>query len=506
VSQRLEVNSNSRLPITPRNGVVTLFGYGIGVRVDRGHLLFEDGIGPNRRTARLSRVRHGLKRLVVIGSDGMVSLAALRWLADQDAAFVLLERDGKILSATGPVRSSDAKLRRAQALAHESGIALQIARELIQQKLAGQENVARIKLGSPTIAQEIAGYRLQLPSAETLEAIRLLESRAASAYWSAWRSIALGFPKTDLQRVPEHWLSFGSRVSPISNSPRLAANPINAILNYLYALLESESRLAAAALGLDPGMGFLHVDAQSRDSLACDLMEAVRPQVDAYVLDWASRGLLKREWFFEKRDGNCRLMSSIASQLSETLPIWRREVAPVAERVARLLWLATPQSNRSGAPATRLTQSRKREAKGVAASLPLMSKSIQPHLCRNCGAEIPRKQKYCGSCAHVLVNMEKVAELGRIKTLMPEAQAKRSNTQLRQHSVRRKWSASSLPAWMNNETYMEQIQPKLAGIPYSAIASALGVSLPYAAKIRAGTRLPHPRHWEALAKLTLRQN
>lgn len=64
--------------LTPRHGVVTLFGYGIQIRVDRGHLVLEDGIAGNRRHARLSRVDHGLKRLVVIGSDGMVSLAALR--------------------------------------------------------------------------------------------------------------------------------------------------------------------------------------------------------------------------------------------------------------------------------------------------------------------------------------------------------------------------------------------------------------------------------------------
>ena len=39
-------------------------------------------------------------------------------------------------------------------------------------------------------------------------------------------------------------------------------NPANAMLNYLYAVLESEARLAIAALGLDPGLGFWHVDAQ----------------------------------------------------------------------------------------------------------------------------------------------------------------------------------------------------------------------------------------------------
>ena len=97
-----------------RHGVVTLSGYGISVKVDRGHLLVEDGIGANRQRARFPRVGHGLKRLVVIGSDGMISLSALRWLADQKAAFVMLERDGSVLATTGPVRPSDARLRRAQ--------------------------------------------------------------------------------------------------------------------------------------------------------------------------------------------------------------------------------------------------------------------------------------------------------------------------------------------------------------------------------------------------------
>src|ERR1700704_5083421 len=107
--------------VIPRHGVVTLFGYGIQVNVVRGHLVLKDGIGPARRQARFPRVGHGLRRLVVIGADGMVSLAALRWLADQDAAFVMLDRDGSVLATTGPVRSSDAKLRRAQSLALPNG-------------------------------------------------------------------------------------------------------------------------------------------------------------------------------------------------------------------------------------------------------------------------------------------------------------------------------------------------------------------------------------------------
>jgi CRISPR-associated endonuclease Cas1 len=132
-------------------------------------------------------------------------------------------------------------------------------------------------------ADVIARVRGTLPDAKALEQIRLFESRGAYAYWSAWSDLPINFPKSDLRRVPDHWRAFRNRVSPLTGSPRLAANPVNAILNYLYAILESETRLAIAALGLGPGLGVLHMDAPSRDSLAFDVMEPVRPMVDEYV-------------------------------------------------------------------------------------------------------------------------------------------------------------------------------------------------------------------------------
>src|SRR5579871_3030964 len=161
--------------LTPRHGILTLYGYGIRVSVDRGHLLVKDGIGLDRHQGRFARVRHGLRRLVVIGSDGFVSLAALRWLADQNAAFVMLERNGRVLVTTGPVRSSDARLRRAQALAFRSAVGLEIARELIDKKLAGQEQVVRTKLNRPKAADVIAGCRKLLETAGSIERVAILE-------------------------------------------------------------------------------------------------------------------------------------------------------------------------------------------------------------------------------------------------------------------------------------------------------------------------------------------
>jgi len=488
--------------LKPRHGVVTLYGYGITVRVDRGHLLLEDGIGPDRRVARLPRVGHGLRRLVVIGSDGMVSLSAMRWLADQDAAFVMLDRNGSLLATTGPVRPSDVRLRRAQALANQSDTALRIAVELIDKKLAGQEQVVRYKLLAPENAGVIHRYRSELAEAETMERIRLIESRAAAVYWSAWRSLSIMFPRRDEPRVPVHWRVFGTRVSPLTGSPRLAVNPPNAMLNYLYAVLESESSLAATALGLDPGLGVLHVDTKARDSLACDLMEPIRPQVDAFLLDWITRNPLKREWFFEQRDGNCRLMASFAVRLSETAPMWSRAIAPIAEKVARMFWSPNVSGSRLGLP-TRLTQRHKREAKG-SSPLPLpVSPPRRENVCRECGKTIQCEHTHCGHCAIGVAtkHMVDVARVGRLTSNSPEAQSKRRKTQCRNAMAQRSWKASSQPAWLTEEFYSGKIQPLLAQMSGSAIARTIGVSALYGGRIRRGDR-PHPRHWQALAQLT----
>ena len=492
--------SPSHNSITSRHGVVTLFGYGIQVRVSRGHLIIEDGVGAERRHFRLPRVGHGLKRLVIIGSDGIISLAALRWLADQNASFALLERNGKVLATTGPVRPSDAKLRRAQARAFGTESGLQIARELICHKLIGQERVVREILRDYDIADEIARMRESLPNAERLDLIRLAESRAAAAYWTAYRKVPITFPAKDLPRVPEHWRTFGTRTSLLTGSPRLACNPPNAALNYLYAILESESRLAAATLGLDPGLGVLHVDTTARDSLACDLMEAVRPEVDRYLLSWLLSRPLRREWFFEQRDGNCRLMSSLATQLSETAPTWARAVAPIAEWVARAFWSTIKKPD---VPvATRLTQSNKREAKGKTISAP--APAPRPNnSCLGCGGAVDKGSTHCAVCV-VPVSRERmleVARLGRIASKSPESRARVAETQRHQALSWRRWEPSNKPDWLTQEMYDEKIKPSLLRSSISQIASTLKVSIPYAANIRLGRRRPHQRHWQALFQL-----
>jgi CRISPR-associated protein Cas1 len=374
-----------------------LNGYGIRVQVNAGHLLLQDGIADERRTIRLPRVGHGLRRLVLIGSDGFITLEALRWLAEQDASFVMLDGTGKVLAVAGPVSPSDSKLRRAQALAVGNGTALKISKELISQKLAGQELLARDMLSDPATADAIARFRIMLPSAESVERVTLIEAQAAKLYWHSWAHLPILWPRKDETRIPEHWKRFGSRISPLTHSPRLAANPPNALLNLLYGILEGEARLSAVAMGMDPAIGFLHVDTPNRDSLACDLMEVCRPSgVDAFVLNWLQSEPLRKSDFWEDRNGNCRIASSLAIKLCETSDTWRRLMAPIAEYVAQEIWSSISRPTSSPARhriATRLTQRTKRAVKGTA--VPSVKTPRPERGCRGCGKTVQREAIHC---------------------------------------------------------------------------------------------------------------
>ena len=76
-----------------------------------------------------------------------------------------------------------------------------------------------------------------------------------------------------------------------------------------------------------------------------------------------------------------------------------------------------------------------------------------------------------------------------------------ANTESMRAAALKAWDPSDKPEWLDEKAYGEKIQPRLAGVTIPVISSALGVSNPYAADIRAGRRRPHPRHWLARARL-----
>jgi CRISP-associated protein Cas1 len=65
-----------------------------------------------------------------------------------------------------------------------------------------------------------------------------------------------------------------------------ATHPVNAMLNYAYAVLESQVRITTLSQGLDPTVGYLHACRPGCAALVCHLMEPLRSQVDCLVLDF----------------------------------------------------------------------------------------------------------------------------------------------------------------------------------------------------------------------------
>jgi CRISPR-associated endonuclease Cas1 len=346
----------------------------------------------------------------------------MTWLSDVGASFVMLNRLGKVRVVTGPTSPSEARLRRAQALALGNGMAVKIARELISAKLTGQQILIREKLKNVIAADSIAELQNRLGNADSIEAVRTIESRAAAEYWTAWRDISVLFARKDVYRIPTHWLFFGTRHSPLTGGPRLSVNPANSLLNYTNAVAESECRLAASACGLDPGIGFLHTDTANRDSLALDLIETIRPAIEAWLLSWLTTEPLRRSDFSESSDGNCRISSTLCSKLSDTAPTWGKLVAPWAEFVAHSLW--SGRSTQAGSVSglkTPLTQRHRREAKE--APEPKLRMPKTQHVCRGCGKPIRKEHEDCGSCAvsNATGRLINAAQIGRIAAQRPEA-------------------------------------------------------------------------------------
>jgi len=67
--------------------------------------------------------------------------------------------------------------------------------------------------------------------------------------------------------------------------------------------------------------------------LVYDLMEPIRPVVDAYLSKWISQFPLKRSWFFDERDGKYRLMADVCTELADTVQTWSREIAPIESQM-----------------------------------------------------------------------------------------------------------------------------------------------------------------------------
>ncbi len=492
----------------PRGVVHYATGYGVRVHVSRGHLTIEDGIGADRQTTRYNRATGQLRRLIVVASTGYISFDAVRWMTDAGCALIQLDHTGRVLVTSATPGNNHPVLRRAQALAVDQEVGLKISRQLIAAKFAGQQAVAATL--DADAAAAIRDHEAALAECLDLDSLRLVEAQAAAAYWAAWHGVQIRFAARDADRIPDHWTRFRQRASPLTGSPRVAIDPVNAVANLLYALLEAESSIALAAMGLDPGIGILHTDQRSRDSLALDLMEAVRPTVDGYVLDLLSQNSFAAADFAETTAGQCRVMPTLALRLAGTALTWAGEVAPHAERIARGL----AEHAGIAPPPTALTGQSRRSTRRPGDRV----RAFQaPHLpavrtCHDCGAPLLSRAKRCRSC-HQSANAQRLrtqqADEAAQRRAAGEHPSQRPTVRARIADMQRAQWAARLAASPGGFTgtpseFSRLILPRISGLAPRQLAQETGLSPGYCAQVRDGKRVPHVRHWAALQLAGLR--
>ncbi len=307
---------------------LVLAGHGMCLRVNHGALVVRNGFThyPQRfeeyRFFRGDRARPS--RIIVLDGSGTLSFDALSWLSEQNVPLIRINWRGEVVTALGAGHSADPERMAAQLEAQRNGGALPFAISLIRQKI--RNSIETLVLALPqSPARERAITKLQQEAAElamrppkSISALLAIEGRGAFAYFNAWQSLPLRWQGIGRHPIPSDWHRVGQRQSFARKKGRNrnASHPVNAILNYAYAVLESQVRIQIVAAGFDPTIGFLHSGRRRRPDFVLDLMEPQRPVVDRGVLEFVQARTFHRADFTIQSDGVCRLNPDLAKHVA----------------------------------------------------------------------------------------------------------------------------------------------------------------------------------------------
>jgi CRISPR-associated protein Cas1 len=260
-------------------------------------------------------------RIVALDSDGSISLHVIKWLSQQRIPLILLSWQGEVISVVGDGAVYDPALPEAQLAAQKSGAGLQIAIELIRDKISNSCDTLRTLPPSPAVdvaidKLEVILGNLRTAPPESIDALLLAEANAAYAYFAAWQMMPLRWKGTGRKAIAPEWRHVVARPSMVSGRNRHAAHPVNVMLNYAYAVLESQVRIASVAQRLDATIGYLHSCRPGRVALVYDLLEPLRSQVDRLVLSFVLSYTFAPSDFILDANGVCRLHPQLARQVA----------------------------------------------------------------------------------------------------------------------------------------------------------------------------------------------
>ena len=282
-----------------------LSGFGINIDVDKAHLT----IRQKDNVIEFEPHRIPYDSIIIDGHYGSISFEAMRWLSKHDVSIALLNWNGNLLSMMQPQETLNADLKIKQYEKYlNPELRLYIAGQIVKQKVKS----------SVCLLMELSRYydidlttnrEMQRVDYDNINSLMMYEGRIASAYWSELSKIFNSLAR-DFHFETRKNLSYSWNMN--------ASDPINALLNYGYSILESMVRKDINTIGLDVSIGYLHEIAPSKHPLVYDLQELFRYVVDYSVIEILETKLKKSD-FITTENYHIRLKQNTAKLLIEKI-------------------------------------------------------------------------------------------------------------------------------------------------------------------------------------------
>lgn len=261
-----------------------------------------------------------LKRVVIIGNT-TIDTSVLRRLSDNEISVLFLSgKRGRFCGMLHGRLHNNGLLRVKQYDKSSNDLFnIEFSRDVVYRKILAQAGLLREAMNSRQdlrfplfqaieTMEKIIGSLTNVPPIDTL---RGYEGGASAVYFSAYTKL---FPES---------LNFTKRTR------RPPEDPVNAVLSLCYTLLHYEMVREIEVIGLDPTIGYYHQFEYGRESLACDLVEVFRPEVDRFVWKiFRERIFAARDFSYEDERPGCYLKKDGRSRFYPLHEEWAQEMRP----------------------------------------------------------------------------------------------------------------------------------------------------------------------------------
>lgn len=233
------------------------------------------------------RLSHGRVDRIEVGPGVDVAPEVLRHALKTDTALDFADGHGQTLGSLSPLGHDRASLHLKQAkTVLDPNLRLALARNIVDARIQNQMTRLRVlnrTRKDPEVILKITQIRrMRIKMAHHADSVQSLmghEGAAAQLYWPA------------LARLCKSHHGAFTRQRP-------AADPLNAAINFLTALLTRDMRAAVLRAGLHPGFGVLHAVADRGEACVWDLMEGFRAVLtEGLAVSLFNRGRLKPAMF-----------------------------------------------------------------------------------------------------------------------------------------------------------------------------------------------------------------